>query len=488
MRKIISALVLCLTSNSVFAQDDTTTKNYTVHFQHTLIEQMHPSFSELSGVNTTNSSKSMMAAQESRLSSTTTLYIGTRVRKYGEFYINPEVAGGEGLSGATGMAGFPNGETFRVGSPKPQFYIARCFYRFMIPLSSDHAFRAEDQNILPRMVPTERLIITVGKFSLSDIFDQNFTSHDPKTSFLNWSLMDAGAWDYPSNTRGYTYAASFKLVKKKYILRFCTAVSSLWSNGPVVKDNEIIPSPQEYADSHGENLELIIPVKKDFSHFFKVMIFANHGPMALYSAATQNLKLHPNLDSVISNDANGNPLDLYDPRSSHLVSVALDSMRGKDHVYYGKYGFVLSMEKTWEKHTFFVRASWNDGQHETWMYTEIDRSLSFGTFLSGTHWKRPLDKCRIGFSINDISQPHKDYLLAGGYGFIIGDGFGNGTPYNNPNYPKGLKPEMVFEIQYSYNLTKQLVFSPDYQFCINPAYNPSRGPVHIFGLRAHFEI
>ena len=462
MKKILLFLGIALSLNAQ-AQEDTITKRYTVHFQHTMVEQSHPN---ISGISTLGSPKTLSKNPEDKLSSTTTLFIGKKFGKNSEFYFNPEVAGGEGLSNSCGMAGFPNGESFRVGSPKPQFYIARLFWRQTIPLSKDYVYRPEDQNILPQMNPVERLVITVGKFSLSDIFDANYTSHDPKTSFLNWALMDAAAWDYPSNTRGYTYATSFKFVKKNYILRFSTAMASMWSNGPVTYGNDILPTPKNYLDRHGENLELILPIKHDFAHFFKVMVFANHAPMALYSEATKNV-----LDTI--NHPTWNNL------GDRMVSIGMDTARNNSGPYYKKYGIVVSYEKPWRKNTFFTRASWNDGQHETWMYTEIDRSIAIGTFLSGSQWKRNDDKCRIGFAINDISQAHKDYLKAGGYGFIIGDG---------KNYPKGLKPEMIFEIQYSWNLTKQLIFSPDYQLCINPGYNAARGAVNIFSIRAHFEI
>ena len=477
MKKIITIFCLFLTT-TVFAQDSI--KTYTVHFQHTLVEQYHPYFSQ-SPLFRSNEQKTFTNQEESKLSSTTTLFIGKKIGKRGEFYFNPEIAGGEGLSGATGIAGFPNGETFRVGSPKPQFYVARLIFRYLIPLSKEKTFREEDQNILPLMVPKERIAIAFGKFSLSDIFDQNFTSHDPKTSFLNWSLMDAGAWDYPSNTRGYTYALSIKLVKKNYIARLCSSVNSQWSNGPVVTNKEIFASPKDYLRGHGETFEFILPIKKDFTHFIKFTVFANHAPMASYKSATQVLQNNRADTTIIPIDYD----NMYGP-SSHLVSKALDSMRGKVGRYYDKVGVVISWEKVFYANSYFVRASWNDGQNETWMYTEIDRSLATGVFLNGTHWKRPNDKCRIGFAINDISKAHKDYLLNGGYGFIIGDGFNQIT--HQTNYVKGFKPEIIFELQYSYDFTKQLIISPDYQFIMNPGYNAARSPVHIFGLRAHFEI
>ncbi|MEJ7660684.1 MAG: hypothetical protein WKG07_14250 [Hymenobacter sp.] len=71
----------------------------------------------------------MQARENAKLSLTTTLFIGRRLWKNAAVYFNPEVAGGSGLSGATGIGGAPNGETFRIGDPAPQVYLARLYFR-----------------------------------------------------------------------------------------------------------------------------------------------------------------------------------------------------------------------------------------------------------------------------------------------------------------------------------------------------------------------
>lgn len=468
MKRTFTSLFILLWLTT-YAQQDTI-KGTSLHVQQTFVMQYHPSFRS----SVAPGDKSLNATTENNLSSTTTLYFGAKLWKNGEVYFNPEVAAGSGFSGATGLAGFCNGETFRVGSPAPSVYIARLFFRQLIPLTKEQTYRAEDQNILARMVPSERIIITLGKFSLSDIFDQNVTSHDPKASLLNWAMMDAGAWDYPSNTRGYTYALSVKLVKKKFIMRFCTAVNALWSNGLVAEG--FMPTFKNYADGHGENLELILPLKKDFSNTFKIMVYANHGRMESYADATRSLLSDT---SAANREVVGSPTSLNDS-SSHLVSPALDRLRGKGGPYYGKWGVVLNWEMTVGKNNMvFARASWNDGKHETWMYTEIDESICVGTFLACGRIKRPDDRLRIAVAVNGISKDHAAFLKAGGYGFIIGDGLGH--------YPHGISPECILEIQYNLHY-QMLTISPDYQFILNPAYNSARGPVNVLGLRMHFEI
>ncbi|MEB0276873.1 hypothetical protein QN376_20005, partial [Cryobacterium sp. 5B3] len=65
----------------------------------------------------------------------------------------------------------------------------------------------DDVNQLPGMRSKRYLKITAGKFGMADFFDGNEFSHDPRSQFMNWSLMDNAAWDYPANTRGYVIGA-----------------------------------------------------------------------------------------------------------------------------------------------------------------------------------------------------------------------------------------------------------------------------------------
>jgi high affinity Mn2+ porin len=150
------------------------------------------------------------------------------------------------------------------------------------------------------------------------------------------------------------------------------------------------------------------------------------------------------------------------------------------NLVYGKhkYGFGISADQYLSKDFgVFAKVSYNDGHTETWYFTEIDRSLSFGGVLKGTSWKRADDELGLAFVANGLSTPHKDYLAAGGYGFIIGDG--------KLNYGH----EMIAELYYKINaFQKKVWLTPDYQFILNPAYNKDRGPVNVFSLRAHVEF
>ena len=141
-----------------------------------------------------------------------------------------------------------------------------------------------------------------------------------------------------------------------------------------------------------------------------------------------------------------------------------------------KFGFGVNVEQNFTNELgCFFRASWNDGNNETWMFTEIDRTLSAGFSMTGQRWKRDNDNIGIAYVASGISSAHSDYLKAGGKGFILGDG--------NLNYVW----EKLAEVYYSAGLVKnRLYLSVAYQFLINPGYNSDRkGPVNIFSVRLH---
>ena len=203
-------------------------KAWNVHYQFTMVDQYHPGFHALySGLN------SLQNTQESAMTITSTVFTGARLWNGASIFCNPEIAGGKGFSGATGVAGFPNGESFRVSNPAPTLTIARLFVRQRINLSTmKFDTLNDDANQVWEKVSETNLTLTAGKISLTDIFDDNKYSHDPRTQFLNWSLMDGGAWDFPADTRGYTY--SFVLEYNLPILSFRGALSAepTTANGP----------------------------------------------------------------------------------------------------------------------------------------------------------------------------------------------------------------------------------------------------------------
>src|SRR5262245_22614337 len=102
-------------------------ENWSWHFQFTGIMQGHGAFaSPYAGQNSLNDTA------EHALSVTSTFFFGRKLWKGASVYANPEIAGGKGISSALGIAGFTNGECFRIGDPSPAVYMARAFLRQQI--------------------------------------------------------------------------------------------------------------------------------------------------------------------------------------------------------------------------------------------------------------------------------------------------------------------------------------------------------------------
>lgn len=436
------ALVCWLSiSDSLQAQtskDSTYTKRWNFHFQNTVIYQSHPSFhAKYSGVNSLNSEA------EANTSITGTMFFGARLWKGASAYFNPEISGGSGFSKTLGIAGFPNGETYRVSDAIPKIYIARLYIKQVFGLSKEYQKVEDGINQLSDYLPTSYLAITAGKFSIMDFFDDNKFSHDPRNQFFNWALMGNGAWDYPANTRGYTYGIVAELVKPKWAFRFATVMVPISANGAVMDKNVFHSRSEAFEFEHKYNIG-------HQSGTIRVMSFLTKARMGSYKGAIE------------WGEAN------------HTAPV-IDSTNSLGRT---KFGFGINVEHNFNNDIgAFFRASWNDGLNETWAFTEIDKAISSGLQLNGNIWKRTADKLGFALIVNGLSKDHLNYLKAGGYGFIIGD--------ENLNY----QPEMIAELYYSFKLTDYpLWISPDYQFILNPAYNKDRGPVHAFGIRAHIEI
>src|SRR5260370_6246218 len=93
-----------------------------------------------------------------------------------------------------------------------------------------------------------RLVLTIGKFAIVDIFDTNKYANSPKTDFLNWSLINAGTFDYAGDGWGYTYGAAAEWYHGSWTLRagaFDLSASPAGADSP---DGGVLdPTFQQYA-------------------------------------------------------------------------------------------------------------------------------------------------------------------------------------------------------------------------------------------------
>jgi high affinity Mn2+ porin len=411
---------------------------YSIHGQATVVSQGNWKFrSPYVGPATTPyvGANSFLPLLNYRTTNTDTLFFDARPWTGGEIVFNPEVSGGRGLSDTTGIAGFPNGEAVRVGAIAPTPYVARLFLRQTFGLDGDMERTEAAANQLAGWRDVDRVTVTVGKMSATDLFDDNRYSHDPRTQFLNWALMYNGAWDYPANTRGYTYGAVID-----FNTRFLAARYGIFGEPTEANGAEIDP---HILKANGQILEVDERYYLgDHPGVIRQWAFANHAHMGNYREALAEMPVSPDITQT--------------------------------GAYRFKYGFGFNVEQELATDLgWFLKAGWNDGQSESWAFTEIDRSVATGLCLKGTAWSRPKDEVGLAYVVNGLSDAHRDYLAAGGLGFIIGDG--------RLNYGH----EQIVELYYNWLPKEWLLLTADFQAVDNPAYNRDRGPIAIFGIRMH---
>jgi high affinity Mn2+ porin len=424
---------------SIFAQtpsikDSTRNINSNFHFQLTSVTQYKFGLpAKYTGTN------SLVPVDESASTLTATIFWGAKLWKGGAIYLNPEVAGGSGISSARGVAAFTNGEAFRVGDPEPKIYAARAFIKQLFNLGGEQNYIGEGANEVYKNRSQKYVMVVVGKFSIADFFDTNSYSHDPRSQFFNWGLMSNGAWDYPANVRGYTWGAVLEYGTDKFKVRGATTLVPKEANG------------NEMDLNIGQANSSVLEFEKPIS------LFKREGSVRLLGFYTQ-----AHMGNYLLAINNTTTPDIASTRS------------------YGrtKYGLGINVEQELGRGIgLFARASWNDGKNETWAFTEIDRSASVGVSFDGERWKRNDDAFGIGSVISGLSEDHLTYLAEGGYGFIIGDG---ALKYG---------AESVTEFYYKAKLFSDTFYlTANYQFVVNPAYNIDRGPAHVIGLRAHVEF
>jgi len=437
----LGILLIILCTLHVKAQNALLTDSgWNFHFQFTGIVQYNPSFqAPYSGNN------SFLPQAAHAYSVTSTAYLGRKLWSGASLYFNPEMAGGQGLSSTLGIAGFPNGETFRIGSTQPVVYVGRLFLRQHINLDKLHWDTLDDGiNQVREIVSQKRLTINFGKFGIADFFDQNAVSHDPRTDFMNWSLMNNGAYDYAANTRGYTVGLILEYYTPGWVLRGGTALMPVYANGPTLN--------YDWLKTNSETFE----IQKNY--LWRGL------PGAARLLLYYNTSKAPAYQTVIDNDLNG-------------TDTTLDVIYGT--TYGGqKFGGGISMNQSLsDRLESFFRLGWNNGKTATWAFAEIDNSISLGFRYFGIGKGRMADNIGLAFVSNGISSGHREFLNIGGYGFMIGDS-------KLPHYSR----ENIFEFFYQVKLFEQLYASLDYQFVSHPAYNSDRGPVSLLAARVHVQF
>ncbi len=412
-------------------------ERWNLFYQATSIGQYHGTFhSPYSGP------FSLQDYPERDVSLTTTLFFGIRPEKNTVLYFDPEIAGGKGFSGVNGLANSTNGELPRVASATPKPYLARLYVSHDFGFGSEKESFESNENQLGGQRPMSRYTITAGRFTLTDFFDNNRYSHDPRTQFTGWAVMYNGAWDYPADVRGYTWGWIHEFHRRNWSVRYASAAMPRVANG-LRLDRRLFRNRGDVFEG-----EYRYAFRKH-AGTVRVLHYLNHANAGNYAEALRQAEL-----------ANGTPDVTATRRNGRL-----------------KYGFGLNMEQELTKNIgVFARLGWNDGKTESFAFTAIDRLATGGISISGERWRRPFDTVATDVTVSGISHVHALYLARGGHDFLIGDGR---LQYG---------PEYISETYYSARLFAGFFASFDLQHVSNPAYNLERGPVWILSIRLHVEF
>jgi len=360
-----------------------------------------------------------------------------RVNSWTELVFNPEIAGGKGFGQVTGVAGFPNGEIPRVGSATPTPYVARAYLKNTWRLCTGSEPVDGGANQLREDQPACRFTLVNGRFAITDFFDGNTYSHDPRRQFMNWSLMSNGAWDYPADVRGYSVGSVQELAMRGWSVRSAVVLEPTEANGGTF-DTRLAKNrglAVEWEHRH-----------KPAGHagVWRVLGFLNRERAGTFR------------DAILPDG------------TTDLASTRRPGTK--------KYGFGVNVEQEIAGDIgAFGRYGWSDGKTEAWAFTQIDRSVSGGVSLQGRLWKRAGDGAGVAAVRNYLSGDDRRFLAAGGMGFNLGDG--------RLNYA----PESIVEAYYAWRAMRDWTVTLDYQRIANPAYNRDRGPVSVGTLRVHWE-
>jgi high affinity Mn2+ porin len=290
-------------------------------------------------------------------------------------------------------------------------------------------------------------VLTVGKFAITDIFDTNKYANNPKSDFLNWSVINAGTFDYAGDGWGYTYGAAAEWYQGRFTLRGgIFDLSATPAGGVSLTGGDLDPTFSQFqlVGEIEERHELWSQPGK-----IKITGFLSRGRAGEFQDAINLAQL------------TGQPADINAVRS-----------------YTSRPGVSLNLEQqVTETVGVFARAGWADGNVEPWDFADIDRTFSGGVSITGKQWGRPDDTVGIAGVINGISGVHQAFFNAGGLGILIGDG-----QLPNPGLEK------IIEAYYSYAISSSTRLTFDYQFIANPAYNTDRGPVNVFAGRVHWQF
>ena len=439
----------------MFAHPDAS--RYLLAGQANIIFQAHPGFhSPYEGPN------SLLSRGEYKVSLVGTIFTGYQLvrnpRYSTDVIFDLESAGGRGLSEALGLAGFTNLDVVRNPNLGSTPYVARIQLHQTIGLTSRLGDGSRTTTSLSSKVPLRRFDLRVGRMGLPDTFDLNGPGSDSHLQFMNWTVDNNGAYDYAADTRGYTYGAIAEYDDNAWSFRYGVALMPTVANG--------IDLDWNLRRARGENYEFELrntPLQRLLARLgqpnrngaLRLLAYENHGDMGLYRNA-----IAAALAERAAGDRAAVPVIAAHPEATTV-----------------KYGFGVNTDQQITSDIrAFGRFGWNEGQHESFCYTEVDQTFEVGGDMAGPRWGRPNDRFGVVGVSNAIKRDHQQYLALGGKGFLLGDG--------RLNYAR----EDILETYYDAHTWRGLFTTFDTQLVAHPGYNQDRGPVAVFSVRTHVDF
>jgi high affinity Mn2+ porin len=405
-------------------------QHWAIHFDAVEVFQGQPGFhSPYSGAQSVNSNDNFRQTSEADL------FLAARLWPGGEIYFNAEYYQGFGFGDTHGLAAFPNSQAYKTGQFRGDVNIPRIFFRQVWGFGGEQEQLDADELQLAEKVDISRLTLQVGRFAVTDVFDNNAYAHDSRGDFLNWAAVDALAFDYAADALGYEEGLTLELNQKAWSARWgiFTIPHVPNVNGT---DGQYLRAWQQVAELEGRyNL---------WNHpgTVRLLGYLESARMGSYKAAVVNY-----------------PTGMPDMAATRR--------------YRYTYGIELNAQQEITKDLGgFVRLAIRDPNYEVYQFADVSRSLEVGLSLKGTGWNRPNDTIGLAEMLDGLGHAQKRFFNDGGLGILIGDG-------KLPHYG----PENVIETYYNCQLFKGVNLTLDYQLAANPAYNKDRGPINIFSAR-----
>lgn len=410
--------------------------------------------------NVNGTPNSLWPQAERGFTSTFTFFAGVRLWSGAEAYVVPEILAERAFSTLHGLGGSTeNFELQKTGAEAPTLYRSRLYLKQTIEFGGEREEKTSDPMQLATVVRKRRLVIMAGNFSALDVFDRNNVIGDLRQTFFNEAFMTHASWDFPADARGYSYGAAAELYWDSWTLRLGRM------------------APPKNPNSYAMDLRVWKVFGDQFELEHDHVVLGRPGAVRLL--AYRNYDIMGRFDDAIAayeRDPAKNAASCasYNYGSGNFRAPDLCWAR-RPQV---KVGIGINAEQTVADGIgVMARAMFSDGRTEVNAFDSADRDLSVGVVAKGRLWRRPLDVSGVGAAVTWISDAHARYMALGGIDAFTGDGRLDRH-----------RPEELFEGFYSLNLFRAIWLAADYQFLMNPAYNPDRGPEHVVSGRFHAEF